>query len=234
MQKTSRPVIGVVPSFDVGDGPIYFPGPKTERIYIRTEYTHVLTSVGALPLILSPDMPLDMVTELCDGIVISGGFDIDSTMYGETQATKEPVEPIKRFMWEERLIAACDDAQVSILGICYGMQRLNLFYGGSLLQDINSAMADNIGHMETMHPVMFQKNFLGVGESQIHTINSRHHQAVDRLAVGFEVAATAPDGIVEAMEGRGHFGMQWHPESDARGIHMYRAFVEHCAHGALS
>ena len=62
----------------------------------------------------------------------------------------------------------------------------------------------------------------------IHEINSRHHQAVDQLAEGFQIAAVAPDGVIEAIEGHGHFGIQWHPESDATGAHIYRAFVEHC------
>lgn len=228
MQTQSRPVIGVVPSFDMGEGAIFFPGPKTERLYIRTEYTHVLVSVGALPLILSPDMPLDMVTELCDGIVISGGFDIDATLYGGTNNGSEPIEPIKRFMWEERLIGACDDSKIPILGICYGMQRLNIFYGGSLYQDISSSLASALQHNNTEHEISFYENFLGVQTGEKRTVASRHHQAVDQLADGFTSAAIAPDGIVEAMEGRGHFGMQWHPESDTTGIHMYRAFVEHC------
>jgi putative glutamine amidotransferase len=61
-----------------------------------------------------------------------------------------------------------------------------------------------------------------------HLIASRHHQAIDRLADGLEVVAEAPDGIIEAVVGHGHFGMQWHPESDATGMHVYKAFVDHC------
>lgn len=223
-----KPVIGIVPSFDDGEGAIYFPGPKTERLYIRSEYTHVLASVGAVPVILSPDMSLDAIAELCDGIVISGGFDIAAVTYGEEQLTDEPVEPIKRYMWEEVLIAACDKAQIPILGICYGMQRLNLYYGGSLYQDINTSLSENIGHMETIHTVTFTDSFLGISEGTVSQVNSRHHQAVDRLADGWHVCAMAPDGIIEAAEGHGHFGMQWHPESDETGAHTYRAFVEAC------
>lgn len=225
---TSHPTIGIVPSFDMGENAVYFPGPKAERLYIRTEYTHVLVSVGALPLILSPDMPLEMITSLCDGIVISGGFDIDAALYGQTITTDAPLEPIKRFMWEERLIAACDEKKIPILGICYGMQRLNVYYGGSLLQDIPTLLPDSIEHNEAEHPIVFHKNFLGIKQHEIHQVASRHHQAINSLAKGFSVAAEAPDGIIEAVEGRGHFGMQWHPESDSTGIHIYRAFIEHC------
>lgn len=224
----SRVVIGVVPSFDDGEGVVIFPGPKTERIYIRTEYVHVLASVGAVPLILSPDMPLDMVKELCDGVVISGGFDIDASAYGEERLGNEPLEPMKRFMWEERLIEACDEAGIPIFGICYGMQRLNIYYGGSLYQDIETSFAGALPHMETIHSIRFDEPFLGLKAGDRYDINSRHHQAVNVLADGFSIAAAAPDGIIEAIKGRGHFGVQWHPESDETGIHMYRAFVEHC------
>ena len=227
---TPRPTIGIVPSFDMGEGAVYFPGPKTERIYIRTEYSHVLVSVGALPIILSPDMPLEMITDLCDGVVISGGFDIDAALYGQTPATEAPVEPIKRFMWEERLIAACDESKIPILGICYGMQRLNVYYGGTLLQDIPSLLPDSIEHNDSEHQIEFFQKFLGIKPHEIHHVASRHHQAVNSLAEGFTVAAEAPDGIIEAVEGRGHFGMQWHHESDSTGIHIYRAFIEHCLH----
>jgi putative glutamine amidotransferase len=225
---TRRPTIGIVPSFDMGEGAVYFPGPKTERLYIRTEYTHVLVSVGAMPIILSPDMPLHMIADLCDGVVISGGFDIDAALYGQTKLTEEPVEPIKRFMWEERLIAACDESNIPILGICYGMQRLNIYYGGTLLQDIPTLLADSIEHNNAEHAIEFYENFLGIVKQEVRSVASRHHQAINMLADGFNVAAAAPDGIIEAIEGRGHFGMQWHPESDSTGIHMYRAFVEHC------
>jgi putative glutamine amidotransferase len=228
MGKTERVVIGIVPSFDEGDGVVIFPGPKTERVYLRTEYMRVLASVGAVPLILSPDMPLEMVAELCDGVVISGGFDIDASAYGEERLGNEPLEPMKRFMWEERLIDTCDKTKIPIFGICYGMQRLNIYYGGSLFQDIPTAFSDALPHMESVHTIEFYESFLGLDSGALYSINSRHHQAINVLADGFSIAAAAPDGIIEAIKGRGHFGVQWHPESDETGVHMYRAFVEHC------
>lgn len=227
MYKT-RPVVGIAPGFDDGHGSVYFPGPKAERIFIRTEYTHVLVSVGATPLVLSPDMPLEMIVELCDGVVISGGLDINPMLYGQEPVTDQPLEPVKRYEWEEELIAACDEAHMPILGICYGMQRLNLFYGGSMMQDIDLQIANNVGHHDTKHPVTFHENFLGISAGSVYEIDSRHHQAVNQIADGFTAAVTAEDGVIEAIEGRGHYGMQWHPESDQTGIHMYRAFVEHC------
>ncbi len=221
------PVIGIVPSFDTGGQ--FIPSSTIERQFIRREYSYMLAQVGAIPIILNPDMSMEAVTQLCDGVVISGGADIAPRMYGQK---KLPVikrtEPIERFRWEKRLIQTCDKAHLPILGICYGMQRLNVHYGGTLLQDIPSMLPENIGHDNVMHDVTFHCDFLGMKHLGMHAINSRHHQAIDRLADGFEVCATAPDGIIEAIHGRGHYGMQWHPESDETGARVYRSFIEHC------
>lgn len=218
-------MIGIVPSFDEGNN---IPaGGDVKRIYIRHEYTNLLAQVGVVPLILHPDMPLETITELCDGIVISGGEDIEPHFYGADPVPSTRFnEPKSRFIWEMELIEACDKTNTPILGICYGMQRLNVHYGGTLIQDIPTAVPGNIGHDRTEHEVTFTSDFLGMQGTRV--VASRHHQAIDRLAAGFTVVATAPDGIAEAMLGHGHFGMQWHPESDTTGIHAYQAFVDHC------
>jgi putative glutamine amidotransferase len=221
----TQPVIGIVPSFDTG---VNIPaGGNVHRIYLRHEYTHLLAEVGAVPLILNQNMPLTTITEMCDGIVISGGENINPKHYGaESLPSPRRIEPDERFDWEKSLIEACDDTDTPILGICYGMQRLNVHYGGTLIQDIPLYLPDNVGHDNTEHPITFEHDFLGMKQLGVHAINSRHHQAIDLLAEGFTVCATAPDGIIEAIQGHGHFGMQWHPESDETGAHVYRAFID--------
>lgn len=222
-------VIGIVPSFDEGEH-IPAGGGQVKRLYIRHEYAAMLASVGAIPLILNPNMELNDIVSFCDGIVISGGEDIDPVLYQQqpiTQPKRRFLEPQTRFDWETKLIRACDAARAPILGICYGMQRLNIHYGGSLLQDIATELPDNVGHDNTEHTVTLHGEFLGM--KGVQTVASRHHQAIANLAEGFRVVAEAPDGIIEAIEGNGHYGMQWHPESDETGAHTYRAFVEICS-----
>lgn len=222
-----KPVIGIVPGFDTGGH--FVPTDKVERHYVIYDYAKMIASVGAIPIVLTPDTPLSYVMENCAGVVLSGGEDINPRLYGQYKHSKLGiVEPSKRFRWEKKLIKACDAFQKPILGICYGMEALNVYYGGTLHQDIESSIPENIGHWLTEHPIKFHTNFLGMSSMDIHEINSRHHQAVDQLAEGFQIAAVAPDGVIEAIEGHGHFGIQWHPESDATGAHIYRAFVEHC------
>lgn len=227
MQGTkTKPVIGITPSFDNGD---HFPDTGINRIYLRREYINMLAAVGALPLILDPAMDTEDILAICDGIIISGGEDIEPSFYGAEPIPNTGLkEPAERFVWETELISACDEAGIPILGICYGMQLLNVHYGGTLIQDIDTYLPENTGHWQTMHPITFQHEFLGMKETGVHEINSRHTQAVERLAEGFTVCATAPDGIIEAFAGHGHYGMQWHPESDETGAHVYRAFVETC------
>lgn len=238
---TSKPpVIGIVPSFDEG---INIPaGGDVKRIYIRHEYMHNVGKAGAVPIVIHPDMSFESIVDLCDGIVISGGGDIHPETYGQkplpdamfsqVERNHEVLniirfeEPTSRFDWETQLIDVCDASDLPILGICYGMQRLNVHYGGTLLQDIPIQRPGNVGHDVSEHEIIFHDEFLSMNGQ--HVVASRHHQAIDQLADGFNVTAEAKDGIIEAMIGRGHFGMQWHPESDATGIHVYQAFVDHC------
>ena len=86
-----------------------------------------------------------------------------------------------------------------------------MYYGGTLHQDLDSNVPENVGHWRTEHAIKFHADFLGMKSMDIHEINSRHHQAVDRVADGFIIAATADDGVVEAIEGHGHFGLQLAP-----------------------
>jgi putative glutamine amidotransferase len=224
--KQNKPVIGITPSFDTGD---HFPDTGVRRMFLRQEYFEMVVAVGAFPLVLDPAMSLDDVMSQCDGIIISGGENIHPTFYGtELLEGLGFIEPAERYVWEANIIAACDESTIPILGVCYGMQRLNTHYGGTLIQDIDRYQPENVGHWQTTHSISFTREFLGMKEKGVHDINSRHHQAIERLADGFQVCATAPDGIIEAIEGHGHYGMQWHPESDETGAHVYRAFVEEC------
>jgi putative glutamine amidotransferase len=229
MRAVKQSIIGIVPSFD--EGALISGGPGgIKRVFIRRDYMQALAHVGATPLILSPDMPMDDIMALCDGIVISGGQDIDPMCYNEQPLPEIRLrEPAERFTWEKELIEACDLANRPIFGICYGLQRLNVHYGGSLIQDIPTEIGTHVRHDNIEHEVTFQKTFLGIEPGQTRMVASRHHQAVGRLGDNVVECASTHDGIVEAayINDR-HFGIQWHAESDVTGAHMYRAFVEHC------
>ena len=111
------------------------------------------------------------------------------------------------------------------------MQLLAVYNGGALHQDLETEVPNSINHNKTIHEVVFQEPFLGFRVNSRHSVESRHHQAVSLLPDNFRVCATAPDGIIEAIAGEHCYGIQWHPESDETGVHIYRAFVEYCQKG---
>lgn len=201
--------------------------------YVRREYSQALKRAGAQPLFLDPSIDPMIAAQLCDGIVISGGEDMDPALYGQDKRGTRIEEPRTRTDWECQLIAACDEWEVPILGVCYGEQLLNVHHGGTLYQDIAEDYGSSFDHGSSaapaQHTVTFEKDFLGYVHGQRVTVTARHHQAIDRVADGFDVVARADDGCVEAIMGNGHHGIQWHAESDASGEIIYGGFVELCA-----
>jgi putative glutamine amidotransferase len=223
-----QPIIGITMCFDSDD--LIKQG--VEYNYVRREYGQSVRRAGGQPLFLDPSIDPLVAARLCDGIVISGGEDIDPAFYHQTLQTDKPQEPRARTEWEKQLIDACDEWNRPILGICYGEQLLNVHYGGSLHQDItqpNHNMQDHgTSAQAAHHDVTFEQDFAGFKQGETVTVAARHHQAVDRLAPGFSVAARADDGCIEAIVGNGHIGVQWHAESDATGDIIYRTFVASC------
>lgn len=203
-----------------------------DHSFIRMEYGAALRAAGAQPIYLDASVDPAVAAELCDGIVITGGDDLDPTLYGQQKTTDGPTAPRIRTDWERQLIDACDTAGVPILGICYGLQLLNVHYGGTLYQDIAADFGSDYAHGSTEttvdHPITFDKDFLGFTAGQAVPVKARHHQAVRDLAPGMQVVAHAEDNTVEAISGHGHYGVQWHAEVDASSVLIYGQFVRAC------
>lgn len=224
-----QPIIGITMCYDQGQAI----RPGVDYSFIRREYGEEVRRAGGQPIFLDPSIDPRVAAEVCQGVIISGGEDIDPDFYGQEPAPQlGRLEPRPRTDWERRLISACDQVSRPILGICYGAQLLNVHYGGSLYQDIGSQTASQIDHGSSaaaaLHRVTMERQLLGFSAGQVLESNSRHHQAVRDLAPGFEVAARADDGVIEAIVGRGHWGIQWHPESDGTAPQVYGAFVAAC------
>ncbi|MFI8387372.1 gamma-glutamyl-gamma-aminobutyrate hydrolase family protein [Streptomyces sp. NPDC085540] len=190
---------------------------------VPTGYYELVQAAGGAAVLLPPDEPGSAAEVLSrvDGLVVAGGPDLDPVHYGATRDSRTGAPATVRDHWELALIAAALDADVPLLGICRGMQALNVALGGTLIQHID-------GHVETpgamsWHPVRpvpgTRYAELVPEEAQVPTY---HHQAVDRLGHGLVVSAHAVDGTVEAIEvpdpERWVLGVQWHPErgEDAR------------------
>ncbi|HEX7483848.1 MAG TPA: gamma-glutamyl-gamma-aminobutyrate hydrolase family protein [Candidatus Saccharimonadales bacterium] len=224
-----QPVIGITMCYDNND----LINKGVEYNYVRREYSEAVRAAGGQPLFLDPGIDPLVAAKLCDGVVISGGEDIDPTLYGQTQQGSADLEPRQRTNWERQLIDACDEWSRPILGICYGEQLLNVHYGGTLYQDVNDDLESHVDHgtskQAAMHTVTFAQDFLGYSAGDKVTVASRHHQAVHKIAPDFQIIARSDDGGVEAIMGRGHVGVQWHAESDHTAPNIYGVFVAHCA-----
>ena len=210
------------------------------------DYLESIRRAGGEPRVLDPvkDEPASTIAAL-DGLVLTGGTDIDPGRYGEEPRGLLSNVDKGRDEYEFAVVLAARDARLPVLGICRGLQVVNVALGGSLVQDIATELPGSVEHSvptpqhAIAHEVWVIKGSLLASLMQEQSagadsfdVNSRHHQAVKRLAQGFEVTATAPDGIVEAIEcAKGIFclGVQWHPENFWRTGEfrpLFEGFVE--------
>lgn len=204
----------------------------------------VEASGGRARVLEVSDSPRKVLAEV-QGVLLTGGGDIDPAFYGEDRhSTIDDAEP-GRDEFELDLARRAVDADLPVLAICRGAQILNVACGGSLVQDIPSAVTSDLRHAITtpkneiahdVHIVPGSKlgSVLGAAVTPAHTcrVNSRHHQSVARVGSGLETVATAPDGVVEAIEAPAAdfcIGVQWHPENFVDGGEfkpLFDAFVE--------
>lgn len=191
-------------------------------------YARALVEAGAAPLLIPLELPaaaFDEILSRLDGVLLSGGGDIHPQFFGlETDLDLRSVDPDRDRM-ELHLVETLVQTGLPFLGICRGIQTLNVALGGTLYLDIHTQLPDAIEHDfyhkgprdYLAHPVRVEANsLLGKITAQAELqVNSLHHQAVHQLAPGLRATAHAPDGLVEAVELPDHpFGLavQWHPE----------------------
>ncbi|MEU2063580.1 gamma-glutamyl-gamma-aminobutyrate hydrolase family protein [Streptomyces sp. NPDC013455] len=190
---------------------------ELEAVLLPAGYPRLVQRAGGLACLLPPDAPGRAAAAVArlDGLVIAGGPDVDPARYGAERSPRTGPPAPERDAWELALIEAALAAGVPLLGICRGMQLLNVALGGTLVQHLD-------GHAEVVgvfggHPVKPVPGTLygGIVPEEV-MVPTYHHQAVDRLGAGLVPSAHAADGTVEAVElpaDRGWaLGVQWHPE----------------------
>ncbi|MDH4209379.1 MAG: gamma-glutamyl-gamma-aminobutyrate hydrolase family protein, partial [Anaerolineae bacterium] len=200
---------------------------------------------GALPVVIPILDDRATVTEYLnhlDGLMFTGGEDIPPQAYGQQKhpATVE-VHP-RRFAHDQLLAEAVLQREIPVLAICMGLQLVNVVYGGTLIQDIQTDIRHtplDPGNDSHHSIVLEEENLLHqiLGATDIE-VNSAHHQAVEKLAPGMRVLAQAPDGIVEAVQMTDwdfFLGVQWHPErivERPEQRRIFEAFVNACQRGS--
>ena len=195
------------------------------------DYKQSVLHVGGDVRVVDSAMTAAAALDGADGLMLTGGDDVEPSRYGEpVHAATVPAES-GRDEFELALVRAARERHLPIFAICRGIQVLNVACGGTLVQDIPSQVSGGVKHTFAVppnapytlaHEVWVEKDSLLarlLGDRVIADsceVNSRHHQAVKEVAPGFRVSATAPDGVIEAIEDPALpfcLGVQWHPEN---------------------
>ena len=212
--ETQRPIIGISAHF------------RDENSMINDAYVQAVVRAGGIPVVLPVVTNSDVIRQMVeplDGLLMSGGGDMDPELWGEKIMPQSGVPNRERDDFDLLLIRECHYRQKPILGICRGMQAINVAFGGSLYQDIYSQIQGTLlvhdqsepkrqaTHAVTVTPNSLLHRLVKEQEIQVNTI---HHQAVKEVADGFDAVAFATDGVCEAIESRYYpiIGVQWHPE----------------------
>ena len=231
-----RPLIGISAYSEVARWGVW----ELPAAVLPHNYVDKVAAVGGAPVLLPPVPGAESAVGRLDGLIISGGPDVEPVRYGEQAGPQTTVVRPERDEAEIAFFRAALAAGVPVLGICRGMQLMNVARGGTLIQHL----PDVVGHQEhspTPGAMANHNVTIGGGGSTcrlaaiigagVHTVPTHHHQGIGRLGNGLAATAWAEDGTIEAVEleqpgGRPFvIGVQWHPEA-GDDLAVFRALVE--------
>ncbi len=217
--------------------------PDDEKQYLSRQYPDAIAAAGGLPIIFpllaEPEAVRPLAGKL-DGILLTGNkSDLDPTLYGAKRLDVcGPIQPFRDRM-DFLLLETAMSRKIPVLAICFGVQSLNVFLGGSLIQDIPTAIDSSIRHSNPesqggpSHAIRISSGSIleKIAGGLEAMINSTHHQAIERPGSRLEVIAQAPDGVIESVFGTDprHWilGVQWHPEKSYSSDDFSRNLFEH-------
>lgn len=237
MKNKKKPVIGITARVE-----------KDQMYTLDPVYGRAILQSGGLPLIV-PIVDEEDIPALCerlDGLIVTGGGDINPTLYGEEPHLKLGAVYPGSDQYEKELILAFLKLDKPFIGMCRGLQMLNISLGGTNYQDLESQFEGTLYQHKQMalrthrtHSVQLEEGsqLLDIMKEKSFHVNSFHHQGVKDVSSKLKVAARAADGLVEALESDDHqfvMGIQWHPEEfaaqgDEASIRLFDEFVKQCA-----
>ncbi|MGZ8780946.1 MAG: gamma-glutamyl-gamma-aminobutyrate hydrolase family protein [Thermoanaerobaculia bacterium] len=228
-----KPIIGIGSDIQSPEG-------KREKVFTYLTYVESVRRAGGIPVLIPPQAEnADELMRELDGFLLAGGHDCDPAIYGEERhPTIEPMDA-RRQANDLALAEAARKHGVPTLGICLGVQVMNIAAGGTLIQDIDTQHHTEIRHASepedrVRHDVIVEKGtqLASILPAVELNVNSSHHQAIRKVGQGLRVTALAPDGIVEGIEDPRHpfyLGVQWHPEDmpgEESASALFAAFME--------
>ena len=229
-----KSIIGVTPLWDT----------ERQSVWMLPDYLDGIKAAGGLPVVLPLEMSAadaDQIVDTCDGFLFTGGQDVMPALYGSEDTTGTVFPSPERDRLETLLLSKALQADKAVLGICRGLQFINVFLGGTLWQDLPSQHPSEIVHRQgkpydiPTHHVKLSDELMALFGKEILDVNTLHHQAIKDLGSGLVPMAIAPDGIIEAIRMMGKrfvWAVQWHPEymfrTDSDNLAILSCFVEHC------
>lgn len=237
-----KPLIGITADLE-----------KESKYMLNSTYVKAVIQAGGLPVILTVGIEEDVkqLTKMLDGLLLTGGGDIDPTLFSEEPHRHLGDISPSRDSIEIKLIQEMLTLNKPILGICRGHQLLNIALGGNMYQDIYSQHAGTLLQHAQKAPRSHQSHFIQVKEdsllesitkSEQIKVNSYHHQAVKDVPLPLIISGVASDGIIEAIESTKHsfvLGVQWHPEAlvenkEVVSLRLFENFIGKCCESRKS
>jgi putative glutamine amidotransferase len=243
MQK--KPVIGI--SVDLTKNIAKYKYSAFPWYTLRQNYANSVITAGGVPIMIPyQHESIAHVLNLIDGLIIPGNAsDINPRFYGQPIHSKTVTTNDERTEFELKLLKMAIERNIPYLGICNGMQVLNVALGGDLIQHIPDLIKTNINHAQrapknvTTHSVTIKPGTILAslaGSIEETVVNSTHHQAIGKVGEGLIISATAPDGVIEAIESPKHkflIGVEWHPEylnENGVDLGLFKGLVERARH----
>lgn len=229
-----RPVIGLTTYLERAAQGVW----NVRASFLPQQYFDGVTAAGGVAVLLppqpSPEAAADAVLDGLDGLILTGGLDVQPELYGaERHPLTDPARP-DRDAWELALLAGARERGIPVFGICRGLQLINVACGGTLHQHLPDAIGTErhrIGggvFAENVVEVDGGTRLAGIlGEGPV-TVHSYHHQGVDRVGDGLRVSARDDSGLVQAFEAPGDdylVAVQWHPEENAEDRRLFLGLV---------
>lgn len=232
-----KPIIGMTTSVS-----------SENKTFVSQDYLDCIANNGGVPVLL-PNQPIekniDLYASWIDGLLVTGGDDIDPTLFGEEPHRYLGEIVPERDHFEKRLLEKLLQIDKPIFALCRGCQILNIAANGDMFQDIYAQLDKELLQHQQKAPRSHLSHFVHVKEGSLLSritgnsrfkVNSFHHQAVRNVADGFVASAYSSDGIIEAIESNNHrfvLGVQWHPEclvkrGDEVSKKLFQSFVEAC------